>query len=304
MTSIHSKTRGATSARLNAWGLAALVMVTGVLLVAQRAQAQTPPAPSTPPPAAAAQQPPAASTSAQYRLALGDLIRITVFQVPDLSLETRITEAGSISYPLLGSVSLVGLTVADAEARIAKGLRDGNFVRQPQVSINVIQTRGNQVSVLGQIGRPGRYPLETGEVRLTDMLATAGGIATGGADQIIVVGTRNSQPYRVEVDLPSVFAPNRRSADVLLQNGDVVWVERAPTIYMYGEVQRPGAMRLERNMTVMQALASAGGITNRGTLRGLRISRKDTDGKPREVEPQMNDSLRPDDIVFVRESVF
>jgi polysaccharide biosynthesis/export protein len=302
MKSIHSKTRVTAWAHRTARGLAVLVMVSGVLLVARQARAQTPAAPATTPPAA--QQPAAASSSAQYRLALGDLIRITVFQVPDLSLETRITEAGAISYPLLGSVSLVGLTVADGEARIAKGLRDGNFVRQPQVSINVIQTRGNQVSVLGQIGRPGRYPLETGEVRLTDMLATAGGIAVGGADQIIVVGTRNGQAYRVEVDLPSVFAPNRRSADVLLQNGDVVWVERAPTIYLYGEVQRPGAMRLERNMTVMQALASAGGITNRGTLRGLRISRKDTDGKPREVEPQMNDSLRPDDIVFVRESVF
>jgi polysaccharide biosynthesis/export protein len=255
--------------------------------------------PAASPPAASAP-----SSSAQYRLALGDLIRITVFQVPDLSLETRITEAGSISYPLLGSVSLVGLTIADAEQRIAKGLRDGNFVRQPQVSINVIQTRGNQVSVLGQVGRPGRYPLETGEVRLTDLLATAGGVAATGADQVVVVGTRNGQPYRIEVDLPSVFGPNRRSSDVFLQNGDVIWVERAPTIYMYGEVQRPGAMRLERNMTVMQALASAGGITNRGTLRGLRISRKDNDGRAREVEPQMNDSLRPDDIVFVRESVF
>ncbi len=258
-------------------------------------------------PAAAVAQTPAQPqqvAAAQYRLALGDTIRITVFQVPDLSLETRITEAGVISYPLLGSVNLAGLTIAEAEQKIAKGLRDGNFVRQPQVSITVIQARGNQVSVLGQVGRPGRYPLETGEVRLTDMIATAGGIGAAGSDVVVVVGTRNGQPYRVEIDLPSVFGPNRRNADVLLQNGDVIWVERAPTIYMYGEVQRPGAMRLERGMTVMQALASAGGITQRGTLRGLRISRKDEGGRQREIEPQMNDSLRPDDIVFVRESVF
>lgn len=242
--------------------------------------------------------------AAQYRLALGDTIRITVFQVPDLSLETRITEAGVISYPLLGSVNLAGLTIAEAEQKIAKGLRDGNFVRQPQVSITVIQARGNQVSVLGQVGRPGRYPLETGEVRLTDMLATAGGVSPGGSDVVVVVGTRNGQPYRVEIDLPSVFGANRRSADVLLQNGDVIWIERAPTIYMYGEVQKAGAMRLERGMTVMQALASAGGLTQRGTLRGLRVSRKDTDGRMREIEPQMTDVLKPDDVVFVRESVF
>lgn len=246
----------------------------------------------------------APTAASQYRLALGDTIRITVFQVPDLSLEARLTEAGVISYPLLGSVNLAGMTVAEAEQRIAKGLRDGNFVRQPQVTITLVQARGNQVSVLGQVGRPGRYPLETGEVRLTDMLATAGGVAQGGSDLVVLVGMRNNQPYRVEIDLPTVFSPNRRGADVLLQNGDVVWVERAPTIYMYGEVQRPGALRLERSMTVMQALASSGGLTQRGTMRGLRVSRKDTDGRTREIEPQLTDTLRPDDVVFVRESVF
>jgi polysaccharide export outer membrane protein len=164
--------------------------------------------------------------------------------------------------------------------------------------------RGNQVSVLGHVGRPGRYPLETGEVHLTDILATAGGVAPGGSDLVVLVGTRNGQPYRVEVDLPAVFGRDRRSADVLLQNGDVLWVDRAPTIYMYGELQRPGALRLERGMTVMQALASAGGLTQRGTLRGLRISRKDSDGRMRETEPQLTDVLRADDVVFVRESVF
>ena len=259
---------------------------------------------AAPPAIAQLAQPQAAAVGAEYRLALGDTIRITVFQSPDLSLETRISEAGVISYPLLGSVNLAGLTVAQAEQRIAAGLRTGNFVNQPQVSINVLAARGNQVSVLGQVGRPGRYPLETGEVRLTDIVATAGGVAAGASDIIVVVGARNGQPYRAEIDLPTVFSPNRRSADILLQNGDVVWVERAPTIYMYGEVQRPGAMRLERNMTVMQALASAGGLTQRGTARGLRVSRKDTNGITREVEPTMTDTLRPDDIVFVRESVF
>ena len=244
------------------------------------------------------------TAAAQYRIALGDMIRITVFQSPDLSLETRITEAGVISYPLLGSVTLAGLTVAEAEQRIANGLRTGNFVKQPQVSINVVQARGNQVSVLGQVGRPGRYPLETGEVRMTDMLATAGGVPPGGSDIVVVVGTRNGRPYRVEVDLPTVFSANRRGTDVLLENGDVIWVERSPTIYLYGDVQRPGAMRLERDMTVMQALASAGGLTQRGTARGLRVSRKDAAGATREVEPKMTDTLRPDDVVFVRESVF
>ncbi len=242
--------------------------------------------------------------NAQYRLAAGDIIRISVYQSADLTLETRLTEAGTISYPLLGSVALAGLTVTEAEKRIADGLRSGNFVKQPQVSVAVQQVRGNQVSVLGQVGKPGRYPLETGNVQLTDMIATAGGIVGGGADQIVVVGTRNGQPYRVEVDLPSVFGPNRRANDLTLQNGDVVWVDRAPTIYMYGEVQKPGSMRLERGMTVMQALASAGGLTQRGTERGLRVHRRDAQGQVRIVEPTMTDKLQADDIVYIRESVF
>lgn len=240
----------------------------------------------------------------EYRLGSGDVLRVNVYQNPDLTLETRVTEAGIVSYPLLGPIRLGGLSVTAAEKLIADGLRSGNFVKQPQVSILVTQVRGHQVSVLGQVGKPGRYPLEAAEVRVTDMLAIAGGMAGTAGDQIVVVGTRNGQPYRSEVDLPSVFGPGRRAGDVMLENGDVVWVERAPVIYMYGEVQRPGTIRLERNMTVMQALATGGGLTQRGTVRGLRVSRKDAEGRVREIEPAMTDQLRPDDIVYVRESVF
>ncbi len=251
-----------------------------------------------------AQQTQPSASNAQYRLAAGDVIRISVYQSADLTLETRLTEAGSISYPLLGSVALAGLTVSEAEKRIADGLRTGNFVKQPQVSVAVQQVRGNQVSVLGQVGKPGRYPLETGNVQLTDVIATAGGVNPTGADQVVVVGTRNGQPYRVEIDLPSVFGPNRRANDLTLQNGDVVWVERAPMIYMYGEVQKPGSLRLERSMTVMQALAASGGLTQRGTERGLRVHRRDAEGKVRIIEPAMTDRLQPEDIIYIRESVF
>jgi polysaccharide biosynthesis/export protein len=252
----------------------------------------------------AQQSVPAAAANAQYRLAAGDVIRISVYQSADLTLETRLTEAGTISYPLLGSVALAGLTVSEAEKRIADGLRTGNFVKQPQVSVALQQVRGHQVSVLGQVGKPGRYPLETGNVQLTDMIATAGGVIPGGADQVVVVGTRNGQPYRAEIDLPSVFGAGRRANDVTLQNGDVIWVERAPQIYMYGEVQKPGSLRLERGMTVMQALAASGGLTQRGTERGLRVHRRDAEGKVRIIEPAMTDKLQPEDIIYIRESVF
>lgn len=278
-------------------GLAALVLacVAGVGVPVERALAQTPRPPAALPVPAAA---------AEYRLAAGDSVRITVFQNPDLSLETRISEAGTVSFPLLGTVRLVGMTTAEAERRIADGLRTGNFVNQPQVSVLILQVRGNQVSVLGNVQRPGRYPIETGELRLTDLLATAGGVSAAGGDIVTVVGTRDGKPFRAEIDLPRVFAPDRRGDDVLLRNDDVVWVDRAPTIFVYGEVQRPGAHRLERGLTVLQALATVGGVTQRGTEKGIRLHRRSPDGKVQITQPGMDDSLRDGDVLFVRESLF
>jgi polysaccharide biosynthesis/export protein len=244
------------------------------------------------------------TTAGEYRLSAGDSVKITVFQSPDLSIETRISEAGVISFPLLGNITIGGLTPGQAEKKIADGLREGNFVKQPQVSIVVATVRGNQVSVLGQVLRPGRYPIETAELRLTDLLALAGGIAPTGADIVTVVGKRGGKAFRTEVDLPKVFGTDRNLNDVLLQNEDVVWVDRAPTIFVYGEVQRPGSFRLERGLTVLQALATAGGVTQRGTEKGIRVHRKGTDGKTQVAQPAMDDLLRDGDVVYVRESLF
>ena len=245
------------------------------------------------------------STAAnEYRLGSGDVVRINVYQNPDLTLETRVTEAGIVSYPLLGAIRLGGLTVTAAEKLIADGLRNGNFVKQPQVTLVVLQVRGNQAGVLGQVNRPGRYPIEVADMRLTDLLAMAGGTAQGGADSVVVVGTRNGQPYRIEVDLPTVFAPGGTDKDILIINGDTAWVDRQPLVYIYGEVQRPGPMRLERGMTLMQSLASGGGLTLRGTEKGIRVHRKTADGKVRVITPTMDDRLLDGDVVYVRESLF
>lgn len=246
----------------------------------------------------------AATAGAAYKLGAGDLVRVTVYQNPDLSVEARITEGGTMSFPLLGAVRLGGLTVAAAEKRIADGLRDGNFVRQPQVSILVVQVRGNQASVLGQVNRPGQFPLEAAEVRLTDLIALAGGVAPTGADTVVVVGTRNGKPFRTEINLPTVFSQDRSPEDLVIQDGDTVWVDRAPIVYIYGEVQRPGAVRLERGMTVMQGLAAGGGLTLRGTERGMRVHRRGPDGKVQVIQPGMEEALKDGDVIYVRESLF
>ena len=240
----------------------------------------------------------------EYRLGSGDVVRVSVYQNPDLTLETRIAETGLVSFPLLGNVRIGGLSVTAAEKLIADGLRNGNFVRQPQVTIVVLQVRGNQASVLGQVNRPGRYPLEVADMRLTDLLAMAGGTAVGGADLVVVTGMRNGRPMRSEIDLPAVFAPGGRDKDILILNGDAIWVDRQPIVYIYGEVQRPGPMRLERGMTLMQALATGGGLTQRGTEKGIRVHRRAGDGKVQVIQPGMDGSLQDGDVVYVRESLF
>lgn len=246
----------------------------------------------------------AISAAKDYRLGAGDVIRISVFQNPDLSLETRVSESGVISFPLLGPIKIGGMAASQAEKVIADGLRNGNFVKQPQVSVLVMQVRGNQVSVLGQVNRPGRFPIEVADIHLTDMLANAGGISPGGADIVTVVGTRNDQPFRAEIDLPTVFGAQGRANDISLQNGDVIWVDRAPVVYIYGEVQRPGAMRLDRDMTVLQALAAGGGLTLRGTEKGIAVHRKGAAGKTEVLKPTMDELVRPGDVVYVKESLF
>lgn len=248
---------------------------------------------------------PAAGEAALYRIGPGDTVRIAVYQSPDLSLETRVSESGLISYPLIGSVRLGGLTVSQAEAALADALRKGDFIKNPQVTVMVTQVRANQVNVLGQVGKPGRVPLDVAGMRLTDVLALAGGVTTtAGADTVVVTGQRNGQPFRKEVDLPRMFAPGGRGDDIEIQPGDAIWVDRYPVVYLYGEVQRPGQLRLERGMTVMQALATAGGLTQRGTQRGLRVSRRAANGQVQQLELSLDDTLLPGDVVFVRESLF
>ena len=251
--------------------------------------------------------PAAITANAEYKLGAGDVVRIVVYQNPDLTIETRVSENGVVSYPLLGNVRIGGLSVSAAEKLIADGLKSGNFVKSPQVTLVLLQIKGNQASVLGQVNRPGRYPIETADMRMTDLLANAGGVATTGGDQLVLTGARNGKPFRMEIDLPNVFGPNGdqgRVNDVLIQNGDVLWVDRAPLAYIYGEVQRPGPMRLERGMTLLQALASGGGLTQRGTERGIRVHRKSIDGKVQVIQPTMDESLKDGDVVYVKESLF
>ena len=242
---------------------------------------------------------------AEYRLGAGDSIRVSVFQNPDLTLETRVGEDGAISYPLIGRVAIGGATLAAAEHTIAKALETGNFIPQAQVTILLLQTRSNQVSVLGLVNRAGRYPLETVNTRVSEMIAIAGGVAAAGGDIAILTGERAGKPFRKEIDIAGLFADKGHAADIAVAAGDVIYVERASVFYVYGEVNRPGAYRLERGMTLRHALARGGGPTQRGTERNLRLHRRGANGAMQVIErPKLDDLARPEDVLHVGESLF
>jgi len=154
------------------------------------------------------------------------------------------------------------------------------------------------------VGKPGRYPIEMTSSKVSEMIAAAGGVVPGGADVVTLVGTRNGDPVKLDIDLPSILQSGRAELDVQLENGDIIYVDRAPTIYIYGEVQRPGQLRLERGMTLMQVLAAAGGLSARGTERGIKVHRRDAQGQVNVLELKPTDHLQRDDVVYVKESLF
>ena len=240
-----------------------------------------------------------------FRLGAGDVVRITVYGHPDLTTEARITHDGKITFPLIGELVLAGLDTGDAETRLAKLLQDGKFVVKPQVNVLVQQYRSQQVSVLGQVNKPGRIALETGSSRLTDLLALAGGVAPAGSDTVVVIARqKDGSTSRREINVDTMILSGEMSGNVAVANGDIIYVPRARIFYIYGEVQKPGAYRLEPGMTVMQALSVGGGLTVRGTERGLRLHRRDPGGAVKTIEPELTDTIRENDVVFVRESLF
>ena len=238
-------------------------------------------------------------------LGVGDIIRISVYQNPDLTVESaRISELGQVYFPLIGSVKLGGETINAGEQKIAKMLRDGGFVLRPQVTIQIGQIRSAVISILGQVAKPGRYPIETVGSKVSEMIAATGGVVPGGADIVTLVGVRNGRSIKLDIDLPAILQSGKAELDIPVDNGDILYVDRAPIAYIYGEVQRPGVFRLERGMSLMQVLAQSGGLTPRGTERGIKVHRRDANGAVSVIELQMNDPVVRDDVIYVKESLF
>jgi polysaccharide export outer membrane protein len=226
------------------------------------------------------------------KLGPGDALRITVFQQPDLTTEGRVSDRGTISVPLVGETKVDGATPAEAANRIADAFKKGQYLKNPQVTVAVTAIRSRQVSVLGMVARPGRYVLEDAKPGISDVIAAAGGIAAGGNDQVTLIRDGKSQKV------------SSLAKDFELKAGDTVHVDRGPTYYIYGEVMRAGAYPVQAGQTVMQAISIAGGITPRGSERRLKMRRPGADGQVVETDAKLQDQIKADDVIFVREALF
>lgn len=241
--------------------------------------------------------------AAAVLLGPGDVVKLSVYGSPDLSLETRVSETGNITFPLLGQVAVGGLPVAAAEKKIGDLLEKGGYLKNAQVNMLVTTLASQQVSVLGYVNRPGRYAVD-GRRKVLDLLAMAGGIHGDGGDLINLVRTRNGSTTRETIDVVDMVRKGELDKDVEVAGGDIIYVERAPRAYVTGEVARPGPFRLERGMTVQQAVSAGGGLSLRGSNNGIKITRRDASGNPVTINVKASDPVQVDDVIVVRESWF
>lgn len=244
-------------------------------------------------------------------LGAGDVVRITVYGQPDMTTVVRIAETNNISFPLIGDVVIGGLSAAVAENKIARLLSSKGFVKNAQVNIFVeqrLQTLNNTVTILGKVARPGKYPLQSataeGVQTLIDLIASAGGATESAASHVFLVKMQGDVPEKIRVDLIGILGEGSfKQSNHRLEGGDIVFVPEMDVFYIYGQVQRPGRYRLERGMTVMQALSVGGGITERGSEKGIQIKRR-VEGAMTTLDVKPVDELLKDDVIYVKESLF
>ncbi len=264
-----------------------------------------PPASTTPSPLPAHLDDVIAAQSAPLlKLGPGDAVTIHVFGRPEFDTTAYVDRDQTLNVPLAGRVKVGGLSPSDAGAEIAKALVEGEFLVNPQVSLELEQFRSQQISVLGEVRAPGRFALEA-QTSVLDVLAQAGGVNTAGADLIYLMRrTADGRVQHIPVNLRELVGDRAISTAVALQGGDTVYVPRADQFYVYGEVQSPNMYRLEPGTTVVQAIARSGGLTPRGSDNRIEIRRKQDNGDYRSFTADLSEVVRPDDVIRVKERIF
>jgi len=287
------------------------------------AAAQTPPPADVPPPAAAVSQTPE-SPPENYVVGPQDTLVITSYDQPELTGRFTIEADGTFTYPLIGRVSVGGMTLRGVQSAIESQLLEGGFFRAPQVAVAIDQYRSQKIYIVGEVRSPGSYPL-SGNMRLVEALALAGStlptasgeaVIVRPANALVIESTLATGPAGGRAEVPEdgsdqVVRVDLRdlengdvSQNVQLRNNDTVFVLRAENVYVFGQVNNPGAYPLrQRDTTVLQALSLAGGVTDRGSTGRIRIVRI-VDGEKMEVDAELTDYVLPRDTIVVPERFF
>jgi polysaccharide export outer membrane protein len=241
-----------------------------------------------------------------YLVGSQDVLKISVYEHPDLETTVRVSEDGRITFPLIGDLEVKNLTVQQIEKKIASKLSDG-IIPNAQVTVFIDQYRGTRVTVMGEVTKPGQYEI-TGPTTVVEAISMALGM-TENAGHTIMLFKKDSQTgsnpgyKRIAIDVDRLLKEGDLSLNIQLQNGDIIYVPKIDFFYIYGEVNRPGIYRIEKGLTVKRAISIAGGFTPKASKGRIEITRR-LEGKDIVKKADINESVKPDDTLMVKESIF
>jgi polysaccharide export outer membrane protein len=253
---------------------------------------------------------PALAQSTDYVIGPQDVLSITVFGT-DISGKYTVEADGTFTFALIGRIVATGKTSRELEAELKKRLADG-YYRNPQVSVALEQYRSQQIFIVGEVRSPGAYPL-TGDMTLIEALARAGSATSASSGEALIVhpATLKNRPLLpgqdaeaevVRVDVKALQS-GALSQNYLLRDGDTIFLPTAEIIYVSGQVKTPGALPIKGGTTVLQVLALAGGVSDRGSTSRIKVLRM-VDGKKKEIKVKLTDLVEPGDTVIVPERFF
>lgn len=231
-------------------------------------------------------------TPSSYILGPDDEIEMVVFGQPDMTVKTRIKSNGTIIVPLLGSVQAGGLSTAQLSAGISQQYLRNGYLANPSVNVEVTTYASKTVTVLGAVPNAGLFPLDR-PYSVAAMVARAGGIRSDGANAVILTPGDGGAPLRISL--------NDMSGDAarIVKPNDTLMIPAAEQLYVYGQVNKPGAFKFQPGMTYRQVLAQAGGPTVAGSVKKFEVRR---DGK--KIDVSIDDVARPEDILVIKEKLF
>lgn len=282
--------------------LLAVLTLSGASAAAQVATSPAPPAPAaqTAPAPTASAFPDGTARNADYVLGPGDALKITVFDEPGLTNTFTIDSDGGFAYQLLERVEAGNKTTAQVRNDILRRLSDG-FVKNPQVVVEIASFRPRSISVLGEIRSPGKLTM-TGQMSLLDALAQAGWVTAAVGDEIRILHAPDGRggPTETVVSL-NALQNGRPGTNIVMRDGDSVILAKEQKFTMSGQVRQPSQYTWEKGITVRVAIALAGGMSDRGSTRGIRVFREDEKGQKKWFNIGMDDLVQPGDIIDVRQ---